>query len=152
MFSIKKKVKGGSGGGTSQPAGYKTLPSNSSSPVHSAPPHAAGILIQPFVSLYWFCVTDFLFRCIFSVDLRTGLAISIKSDSRQTNINTCSCQNLTSRIILIYLKEHCLNTGYCLMTQIFTLDYRDVSHIIIKAGGGSDTFWNNTKSQRNSTK
>jgi len=38
--SIKKKVKGGSGGGTSQPAGYKTLPSNSSSPVHSAPQHA----------------------------------------------------------------------------------------------------------------
>ena len=89
---------------------------------------------------------NLLFLCI------DWLAIPIKSDSRQTNINTCSCQNLTSRIILIYLKEHCLNTGYCLMTQIFTLDYRDVSHIIIKAGGGSDTFWNQTKSQRNSTK
>jgi len=40
--SIKKKVKGGSGGGTAQNTGYKTLPSNSSSPVHNVntPPHA----------------------------------------------------------------------------------------------------------------
>eukprot|EP00088_Acartia_fossae_P070681 TRINITY_DN9538_c0_g1_i1.p1 TRINITY_DN9538_c0_g1~~TRINITY_DN9538_c0_g1_i1.p1 ORF type:complete len:387 (+),score=101.03 TRINITY_DN9538_c0_g1_i1:76-1236(+) len=39
--SIKKKVKGGGGGGQTTP-GYKTLPSNSSSPVHNvnAPPHA----------------------------------------------------------------------------------------------------------------
>ena len=42
-FSIKKKVKGGSGGGANQPTGYKTLPSNSSSPVHNVnapPPHS----------------------------------------------------------------------------------------------------------------
>jgi hypothetical protein len=40
--SIKKKVKGGSGGGQQPTGQYKTLPSNSSSPVHNvnAPPHA----------------------------------------------------------------------------------------------------------------
>ena len=62
MFSIKKKVKGGSGGGTSQPAGYKTLPSNSSSPVHSAPPHAAGILIQPFNCLQLIPTTKLILK------------------------------------------------------------------------------------------